>query len=204
MLRKILYILGIMLAVIVAFLVVGIIINKPLNSTVFPELKTPLNIAHRGGQYLWPENSMYAFEKAVEFGVDIVELDVRPTADGYIVVMHDDTVDRTCDAKGRVDQMTLAQLQQLDYAYHFIPANEAEPVFRGKGITITTLDSVFSRFPDVYFNIEIKPDLPDFAEKVIDLVRSYKMQEKVLLTSFHERVLKHIIAICSGTTCYRR
>src|SRR5215213_11586194 len=71
----------------------------------------PLVIAHRGGAGLWPENTLYAFEKANELGVDVIEIDVRSTSDGTLVVMHDATIDRTTDGVGRVSEMTLAELK---------------------------------------------------------------------------------------------
>ena len=62
----------------------------------------PLVMAHRGGRALWPENTLSAFERAVEMGVDVLEMDIHTTADGALVVMHDNTVDRTTNRSGPV------------------------------------------------------------------------------------------------------
>ena len=71
-------------------------------------------IGHRGVAGLEPENTLRSFQRAIDLGVDYVECDVRLTADGYLVLMHDETVDRTTSGMGRVDQMTFADLRRLD------------------------------------------------------------------------------------------
>jgi glycerophosphoryl diester phosphodiesterase len=73
----------------------------------------PLVAAHRGGALLWPENSLRAFRAALALGVDLVELDVHPTADGGLVVVHDATLDRTTDGSGPVSQRTTAEARRL-------------------------------------------------------------------------------------------
>src|SRR5690606_40130808 len=79
----------------------------------------PLLIAHRGGSALYPENTLHAFTRAHGlWHADMLELDVRATADGHCVVIHDPTVDRTTNATGDVASMTLAELKQLDAAHH--------------------------------------------------------------------------------------
>ena len=72
-----------------------------------------LVMAHRGAHLDWPENTLPAIRAAIELGCDYVELDVRTTRDGALVLMHDDTVDRTTNGSGRVDQLTLAQIRSL-------------------------------------------------------------------------------------------
>src|SRR5918911_2413731 len=76
----------------------------------------PLAIAHRGGAGLWPENTLYAFERASALGVDVIETDVHATRDGELVIFHDDGVERTTDGSGRVSSLTLAELKRLDAA----------------------------------------------------------------------------------------
>jgi glycerophosphoryl diester phosphodiesterase len=71
-------------------------------------------VGHRGAAGYEPENTLRSFEKAIEIGVDWVEMDVRRTADGHLVVIHDDTVDRTTNGHGRVGEMSLADLKKLD------------------------------------------------------------------------------------------
>ena len=80
-------------------------------------MKNILVWAHRGASGIMPENTLPAFEKAVELGADGVELDIQMTADGEIVVIHDEMVDRTSDGKGWVKEYTLEDLRKLDVSY---------------------------------------------------------------------------------------
>ncbi len=92
-------------------------------------MHTPLRIGHRGAPVQAPENTLASFAKAIEFGVDMIELDVHVCKTGEVVVMHDDTVDRTTNGKGRIADMTLDELKALD---------------AGKGERIPTLEEVFN------------------------------------------------------------
>jgi glycerophosphoryl diester phosphodiesterase len=93
--------------------------------------KKVLNIAHRGASAFRPENTMEAFMEAITLGADIIEMDVRQTADGHLVLLHDETVDRTTDGTGAVSELTLKQVKALD---------------AGMGTRIPTLEEVFSHF----------------------------------------------------------
>src|SRR5690554_7692352 len=80
----------------------------------------PLVIAHRGGAGLYPENTTEAFRRALtDHRADAVELDIHPTRDYQWVVIHDNTVDRTTNATGRVDEMTVDQIKELDAGWHY-------------------------------------------------------------------------------------
>ena len=78
-----------------------------------------LIIAHRGASGYAPENTMAAFEKALEMGAEGIELDVHLTADGEIVVIHDHTIDRTSDGKGVVGALTLEEIRKYDFGAWF-------------------------------------------------------------------------------------
>ena len=86
------------------------------------EPKTPLNIAHQGGEDEFPSNTMYAFRKALKVGADMLELDIGVTKDGKVIVMHDTTVDGKTNGHGTVASKTLRQIRRLDAAYWFAPA----------------------------------------------------------------------------------
>jgi glycerophosphoryl diester phosphodiesterase len=83
------------------------------------ELPRPTIFAHRGASAYAPENTLAAFELALRQGADAIELDAKLTRDGHIVVIHDQTVDRTTEGRGRVKDMTLAELRKLDAGSHF-------------------------------------------------------------------------------------
>ena len=100
---------------------------------------------------------MAAFRHAVEgWAADMVELDVHASGDGHCVVIHDDTVDRTTDGSGHVAFMPLKDLGRLDAGYRFSRDGGRTYPFRGKGITIPTIDEVLGSFPDLRFTVEVK------------------------------------------------
>lgn len=153
-----------------------------------------LNIAHRGGGILAPEETLPAFQNADDLGVDVLELDVRATLDGVIVCMHDDTVDRTTDGSGRVDAMTFEELQALDAGYRFSPDDGATFPSRGQGVVVPTLDAVLTAFPGRLFSIELKQHHPSIVDAVLALVDAHKAHARVVLASFYDDTLLEIRA----------
>lgn len=153
-------------------------------------------IAHQGGDGVWPGNTLYAFEKAVEIGADVLEMDAHLTRDGHIVLIHDETVDRTTDGTGEVESMTLEELQRLDAAYRWTPDGGQTYPYRGMGITIPALAEVFQRFPDLRYTIEIKKTRASMARPFCDLIRQYNMQDKVLVASFHDSAMAEFRQTC--------
>ena len=146
-----------------------------------------LRTGHRGARGLAPENTLVGFERAIAEGVDVLEFDVQMTADGEVVVIHDDTVDRTTDGAGAVAELTWTRLRALDAAHHFDPA--AGHPLRGTGVGIPLLAEVLERFPDVKVTIELKEaPQPDFVERVIAITRELA-PERAILASFSQRLL---------------
>jgi glycerophosphoryl diester phosphodiesterase len=139
---------------------------------------TPLDIAHQGGEDEFPSNTMYAFERSMQVGADMLELDVGVTRDGQVVVMHDTTVDRTTNGHGTVASFTLKQLRKLDAAYWFSGGasayrhDRARSAYRLRGVAtgkrrppkgfttadfrVPTLKEVMKAFPRTPINVEIK------------------------------------------------
>lgn len=144
-----------------------------------------LVIAHRGASGYAPENTMESFRLAVQMGADGIELDVHLSADDQLVVIHDETVDRTTNGKGRVRDMTLAQLQQLD------ACNSMESY---KGARIPTLAQVLELIKEsgLLLNIEIKTDqnfYPGIEEKCVELVRQMGVEDQIIYSSFNHYTL---------------
>lgn len=151
-------------------------------------LRHPLIIAHRGSMVLGPENTLYSFELAEAAGADVLELDVHPSSDGHIMVIHDPTVDRTSNGRGAVRSLSLRELKNLDFAWHFrLPEAEGYPM-RGMGIGIPTLAELLDRFPGRAFSIDIKDNDPVFATEVVRLIQRRDLHARVVLASFHPRV----------------
>jgi glycerophosphoryl diester phosphodiesterase len=161
-----------------------------------PDLPDPLVIAHQGGDGLWPGNTMYAFERAAELGVDVLEMDLHITADGVLVLMHDETVNRTTDGTGPIEEITLSELKTLDAGYDWSADDGQTFPYRGEGITVPTLEEVFQAFPDYRMAIELKKTERSMAEPFCELIREYEMQEKVLVASFHDERMEEFREAC--------
>ena len=146
------------------------------------------NFAHRGFSGKYPENTMLAFRKAVEEGVDGIELDVQLTKDGEVVIIHDETIDRTTDGKGLVVSYTYDELRKFDASFKFRGQCGFNP--------IPTLREYFELVKDknIVTNIELKTGLNEYfgiEEKVWKLIEEYKLEDRVLISSFnHYSVLR--------------
>ncbi len=146
-------------------------------------MRSTLNIAHRGASANFPENTLAAFIAAVEAGARMVELDVQRSRDGALVVIHDDTVDRTTDGLGRVDEMTLAELKSLDAGVRFGE--------RFRGERIPTLEEVFRATASrCGLNVEIKS--VGVEEGVCALFRSYQAHAASIVSSFEWDTLERV------------
>lgn len=142
-------------------------------------------IAHRGGAGLAPENTLEAFDNAVtRWGADMLEMDVRLTRDGEVVVIHDDTVDRTTDGTGRVADLTLAEIQDLDAGYRFFDEAGRSP-FRDQGVRIPRFEDVLLTFPSARLNVETKDG--DSAPGLVELIRQHGATERVLVAAEFEK-----------------
>lgn len=188
------------LAVVVLGLYVAAGLRRPAETRPFFRslpASRPLVIAHRGGKEIFPENTLAAFTSAAELGVNGFEMDVHRTADGVPVVIHDETVDRTTDGTGRVDQFTLAELKRLDAGYRFSPpGREGEHPFRGTGVDIPTLREVFEALPHLHMIVEVKENDPELADAVVALIREFDRADRTMPASFHHDILVRFRAAC--------
>lgn len=141
----------------------------------------PQIFAHRGAKSVAPENTLPAFQRALEMGVDGIELDVHCSKDGKLVVIHDNTLEGTTTSTGKVGAYTAAQLAQIDAGSHFSPA------FAGVGIP--TLDEVFDLVGNqCLVNVELKSEDPnggDQAEPLIAMIAARNLYEQVIVSSFN-------------------
>ncbi|MEX2714829.1 MAG: glycerophosphodiester phosphodiesterase [Candidatus Sigynarchaeota archaeon] len=164
----------------------------------------PLVMAHRGNSADVPENTRAAFEDAARLdGVDVIETDVHLTKDGNLVFFHDPVLDRTTNGRGKVKDKTLAELKALDAGYWHVDASGNYP-FRGKGLTIQTIDEILSAFPEHRFNIDIKsrdPRAPALlARKLEALGVENGPGSRVLVASFSEDMITRFRAASSIPT----
>lgn len=135
-----------------------------------------LRIGHRGAKAYEPENTILSFKRALELGVNAVELDVRRTKDGEIVVIHDAEVDRTTNGKGLVSDLTLKEIKELSTE---------------KGEKIPTLDEALA-FLDRKVKVLIEIKEVGIEEKVLEIVKSRGLEDNVIIISFHEDSLKKV------------
>ena len=145
------------------------------------KIPSPAIIAHRGASQNAPENTLAAFEKAVEFNADGIELDVMLTRDHEVIVIHDGSLDRTTNGHGRVTDMALADIQQLDAGSYFGPEFAGQP--------IPTLNQVLDLFAGtIPINIELKnfsAPWDDLPVRVAELVRKHRCGDQILFSSFN-------------------
>lgn len=150
----------------------------------------PMVYAHRGASKYAPENTMAAFEKAVEMGAQGIELDTHLTSDGHLVVTHDDILGRTCSGSGMVKDKSLSQLRQLDFGSWFGPGYEGEKI----PLLQDVIELLQNR--NMVLNIEIKATPGQYnagiEKKVVELVRSCNFADRVIISSFNHYMLLSI------------
>jgi glycerophosphoryl diester phosphodiesterase len=151
-------------------------------------LPSPILFGHRGANLHAPENTLAAFKLAYKLGADGIELDAKLTKDRQVVVIHDATVDRTCNGTGIVRFMNLTEIQTLDAGGKF------DAKFKGE--KVPKLDEVFESLgKKLLINVELtnyadpKDDLP---EKVAGLVKKHKLEYDIIFSSFHPTTLRRI------------
>lgn len=147
-----------------------------------------LIIAHRGASAVAPENTIIAFKKAVELHANAIELDLRQTKDGQLVVLHDATVNRTTNGRGNIANMTLSEVKELDAGGWFDT--------RFKNERVPTLHEVIEILDTAtILIIEIKEGnetYPGIEEQVLDIVKTNRLEGQVILKSFDQKVLSRI------------
>ncbi len=155
-----------------------------------------LNIAHRGGRALMPENTVESYRNALSVGSECLEGDLHATSDGVVIVSHDKTVDRCTDGTGNIKNMTLAQLKELDAGYRFSADGGLTYPYRGQGLKIPTLDEVLSdgQINKAPMVLEIKQDDPSIIDKVLDIIDAYDMEDLLVIGSFDKSSLDAIRA----------
>jgi len=145
------------------------------------DLISPYFFAHRGASAHAPENTIEAFQLALKQGAKIIEFDVKLSADKHVVVIHDQTVDRTTDGKGKVNHLTLAQLKEFDAGFWFDD--------KFKSVRIPTLDEVFEIFgKKLFMNVELTnyaTPVDGLVDKVAMLVKKHGMEKRVIFSSFY-------------------
>jgi glycerophosphoryl diester phosphodiesterase len=158
----------------------------------------PVNIAHRGGAEIAPENTLDGFREGLQVGAGVLELDVHTTADGHVVVIHDATVDRTTNSTGTVREMALAELKRLDAGYRFTRDEGGTFPYRGEGIRIPTLEEVYAKFTEVPINVEIKGERPGIEEAVWWIIEKAGAENRTLVVSESTLTIRRFREVSDG------
>lgn len=141
----------------------------------------PTVFAHRGSSRSAPENTLSAFELAIQHKADAIEFDVKLTKDQHVVVLHDQTLDRTTGGSGNVRDATLTEIKRLEAGSHFNESHRGEPV--------PTLDEVFEAIETrIYYNIELTnyaSPLDPLPELVASLVKKHNLEQYIIFSSFN-------------------
>jgi glycerophosphoryl diester phosphodiesterase len=152
---------------------------------------------------LRPENTVAAFDHGLAMGADGLELDVRLSRDGIVVVHHDPTLERTSSGRGRLADYTADELARTDVGFWFRPADapaigrgsalerppDAFP-FRGHSLGVPTLRSILQRYPDVPMIVELKVNDGELGRRTVDVLRETRSTDRVALGSFYRRPLR--------------
>ena len=190
-------IIGLTAVLLIAYMILASLARPVIDRPFFDQADTMV-IAHQGGEELRPSNTMAAFQHTVDLGVDVLEMDVHGAKDGVLILMHDDTVDRTTDGAGAIKEMTLAEIKQLDAGYYWSADDGQTYPYRGQGIGVPTLEELFVAFPNRRMNIEIKQREPSIVESFCRLLTEYGMSDKVLVASFHPETMTEFRQNCPG------
>lgn len=153
----------------------------------------PRLFGHRGASASMPENTLPSFSQALAEGAERLEMDVHLSADGEVIVFHDEDVDRTTDGKGPIGRLRLSEIKELDAGYQFEAADGSHP-FRGRRIRIPTFGEVLTHFARSPLNIELKADEPALVAAVDRLLDRYDARSRVLLAAESQSIMKKIRA----------
>lgn len=147
-------------------------------------MRRVLRIGHRGAAGHAPENTLAAIQKGIALGVDFVEIDVRRTADGVLVALHDETVNRTTNGKGRVDCLSLQEVKKFN---------------AGNGEHIPTLEEVLKvAAGEAGLMLELK--VKEVAQQTVEVVREAGFRDPVIYASFLHDELKHVRTVDPGAS----
>ena len=154
----------------------------------------PLRLAHRGSRLLWPENTMVAFQGAIDLGFRYLETDVHVSRDGRVVVFHDDGLERLTDGLGKVWDHDWPYLRTLDAAHHFDP--DGGYPRRATGVVMPLLEEALTTFPTALWNIDLKQD--GVESVVAGEISRLGAEDRVLIGSFHDRRIRRFRVCTSG------
>ncbi len=154
----------------------------------------PIALAHRGSRELWPENTMVAFQGAIDLGYRFLETDLHATSDGKVVLFHDDTLNRTTDHHGRISKWTWDELRECDAAYRFDPIHHFP--HRGRGVRIPTLEELATTFPNTLLTLDLKQS--GIEQLLVEVVYRLNLWDRVIVGSFSDARIRRFRKLTGG------
>ncbi|MBA4075555.1 MAG: hypothetical protein C0508_10990 [Cyanobacteria bacterium PR.023] len=151
-------------------------------------INRPVIVAHRGASGLYPENTILALRAAHQDGVEMLEIDVRLTSDCEVVVIHDKSVERTTNGKGKVSALSASEIKALDAGSKFTTNHGQTFPFAGAGLKIPLLTEVLKELPTARIQIELKDNNKKLAAKVIEIIRQNNAFERTQIATAHSRL----------------
>ena len=175
-------------------LIINIIFTRLVNASdkknqSYFDCPCPHIIAHQGASLELPPNTIEAFQLALDYGADIIELDIWRSMDGVWVVIHDGNLLRIAGVNKDITQMSFKEIQSLDAAYNFSDSS-GNYLYRNKGYRIPSLEEVLRKFSSEKINIEIKDHRKLGLSDLVELIKKYDMEQKTLFISSHYSVIK--------------
>lgn len=171
-------------------------VRNPRRSIDFTQMKRadpfsaehPIAFSHRGGRLRWPENTLLAFRNSAELGYQYFETDLHLSADGVLMVFHDDTLDRTTDGSGPINDYTADELKGFDAAFRF--GSDRGWPYRGQGVTIPTLEEAVTALPEASFTLELKQ--PGLEAPLVEFIEKHSLWDRVMVGGYEDAWLKEV------------
>ena len=159
----------------------------------------PIAMAHRGSMLLWPENTMTAFQGAVDLGYRYLETDLQISRDGVLVAFHDNTLDRTTDGRGPGSDYLWEELREMDAGYRFQPAGSEAPdggfPYRSRGVRIPALEALMTAYPEAVVSLDLKGE--GLEEPLVELINRLDLWDRVIVGSFKGDRLKRFRSLAA-------
>ena len=174
---------------IVYIIFTNLIIGSENEGGSYFDCPCPHIIAHHGSSLDIPPNTLEAFQLALDQGADIIELDIWRSKDGTWVVIHDRNLSRITGVNKDITKLTFEEIQLLDAGYNFSDSS-GNYLYRNKGYKIPSLEQVFKQFNNEKINIEIKTVSKLGLSDLVQMIKKYQMEKKVLVVSFSYNVIK--------------
>ncbi|MEK4213396.1 glycerophosphodiester phosphodiesterase [Bacillus wiedmannii] len=185
--------------IICTFIVIGTFVFHKANELKYTKAISQLNyiknIAHRGASAYAPEHTIAAYKLGQQLRGDYIEIDLQMTKDGHLVAMHDETVNRTTNGTGLVKEHTLEEIKQLNAGSFFYEKHPSLAKKEFENANVPTLEEIIKTFghnANYYIETKSPDEYPSMEEKLLEIIKHYGINDKVIIQSFSEASLQKI------------